>query len=405
MPTCSSMPYQPIAAPSPRRPEADEPTQRSLWQVFARRGLLLTLSAALTAVLTACGGGGGPLAATSTSAVASVAPLRFVATPNPNVFPLLLALARNPTLPAKLVPIADGSQIATQFSAGNGDALLAMTYTAAKQVITGKVPQLQLVQVNDWRGFWMISPQSAGITQFAQLVGKGVLVSGPTSGGQGGGPDLIFQAALRRAGQSIGNFKVCYLPVMQAAPMMAQQLPMNSNPACDPSFNVAPTAISLVEPAATGLVMQTRLPGSSANAPLARAFDIQTLFTGYTAWPQSQLPHGGVAVLSTVLNEPARLAETQMVLQAYSAAADEIMAARSNPQALQQVAQIISAGITTYYGSYGLSLPAPVIAAALTQQELVFRTDLSLTSIQSDLNAFLTEVVGSAPPTSFYRSL
>ncbi len=409
MPACRSIPHlrtEPFSRLEPGHAAAT-PCRRppSLGFGLTRCGLGLMLSAALTA----CGSGSAPVASASVPASTSttaVAALRLVATPNPNVFPLLLALARNPALPAKLVPIADGSEIDTQFAAGNGDALLAMTYTAAKKVISGKVPQLQLVQVNDWRGFWMIAPQSASVTQFSQLVGKGVLVSGPTSGGKGGGPDLIFQAALRRAGQSIGDFKVCYLPVMQAAPMMAQQLPMNSNPACDPSFNFAPTAISLVEPAATGLVMQTLLPtSSSANVPLARAIDIQSLFTGYTAWPQNQLPHGGVAVLSTVLDNPERLATTQVVLQAYSAAAAEIMAARSNPQALQQVAQIIAAGITTYYGAYGLSLPAPVIAAALAQQELVFRTDLPLAAIQGDLNAFLTEVVGSAPPASFYRSL
>ncbi len=366
----------------------------------------MLIALGLSALLGACGGGGAAKAATSASSASAQAqvPLRVVATPNPNVFPLLLAMANNPALPVVLQPVADSSGIDSAFAAGNTDAALAMTYTMAKKVITGKVPNLQLVQVNDWRGFWMVAPQSAGITSFAQLVGQGVLVSGPTSGGKGGGPDLIFQAALHRAGQSPADFKICYLPVMQAAPMMAQQLPMNSNPACDPSFNMPPAGISLVEPAATGLVMQTLMPMSGA-VPMTRAIDMQVLFTGYTAWPSSQLPHGGVGVLSTVLDDPSRSATAQVVLQAYRAAADAIMAARGDPQALQQIAQTISAGITTYYGQYGLSLPAPVIAASLAQQELVFRTDLTMAAIQPDLNTFLTEVIGSAPPASFYRSL
>jgi hypothetical protein len=46
-----------------------------------------------------------------------------------------------------------------------------------------------------------------------------------------------------------------------------------------------------------------------------------------------------------------------------------------------------------------------VIAASLAQQELVFRTDLTMAAIQPDLNTFLTEVIGSAPPATFYRSL
>lgn len=329
-------------------------------------------------------------------------PLRVVSTPNPNVFPLLLALARQPSLPVALVPIADGAQIDSSFSAGQGDALLAMTYTMAKKVTTGKVPDLQLLRVSLWRGFSELALSSASVTNFSQLLGKGLLVSGPTSGGKGGGPDLIFQAALRRAGYAFADFKVCYLPVMQAAPMLAEQQKMNSNPACDPSFDFAPVAISLVEPAATGMVMQTLMPTSSGAALLERAIDFQTLFTGYSAWPASQLPHGGLAVLGVVLDDPARQTTVHSVLQAYDAAVAEIAAA--TPAQRMQIAQIISAGITQYYGNLGLELPAPVIAAALSNKELVLRGDLKLASVQSDLNRFLTEVVGSAPPATFYRA-
>lgn len=374
----------------------------------------LFFAAAATSFLSACGGGNAPEIAitslkdrqpASTQPVAQpgLAPLRIVATPNPNVFALLLAMARQPALPVSLIPIGDGGQIDSTFAAGQGDALLAMTYTMAKKVVSGKVPDLQLLRVNLWRGFSELAPSAAGVTSFSQLVGKGLLVSGPTSGGKGGGPDLIFQAALKRAGYGVADFKVCYLPVMQAAPMMAEQQNMNSNAACDPSFNFPPAGISLVEPAATGMVMQTLMPSSANAVKLERAIDVQSLFTGYNAWPASQLPHGGLAVLGAVLDDPARQATLSAVLTAYDAAVREIAAASSLRQRME-IANIVSAGITKYYGNLGLALPAPVIAAALTRNELVVRSDLSLAAVQTDLNRFLTEVVGSPPPATFYRT-
>lgn len=86
-----------------------------------------------------------------------------------------------------------------------------MSYAAAQDVVTGKIPQLQLVNVD----FWLVAPKPAKITQFSQLVNQGVLISGPTAGGKGGAPDPIFQATAKRAGLTLDDFHLCYLPVMQ----------------------------------------------------------------------------------------------------------------------------------------------------------------------------------------------
>ena len=235
------------------------------------------------------------------AAQTNVTPLRVVSTPNPNVFPLLLAMKQNPQLPVSLVPVGTGSDIVNAFSSGQGDALLSMTYTAAQDVTSGKIPQLELVSVNFWRGFWILAPKSAQISQFSQLANDGVLIAGPTAGGKGGGPDLIFQAAARQAGMGASSFNLCYLPVMQAAPMMVQQQPMNSNSACASTDSMAPTGISLVEPAATGLVMQSKMSTASNAVAINKAIDVQTLFTDYNAWPHTELPHGGMSVLASVL--------------------------------------------------------------------------------------------------------
>lgn len=116
------------------------------------------------------------------------------------------------------------------------------------------------------------------------------------------------------------------------------------SPDCDPSFNFAPSAISLVEPAATGLVLQTLVQPVAGSVPLERAIDVETLFSGFTA---------------------------------YDAAVCEIVGA-STLRARGEVAQIISAGITRYYGNLGLALPAPVVAAAPMNNELLMRGELSL---------------------------
>lgn len=145
----------------------------------------------LLGTLTACGGGGADAGASAINATESTAgilavapssakPMRLVSTPNPNVFPLLLAKARNPSLPVQLLAVATGADIDTAFAAGDAEALLSMTYTAAQKVTSGKVPELQLAQSYFWRGFWQVSPSAAGVKGFADLVGKGVLVSQST---------------------------------------------------------------------------------------------------------------------------------------------------------------------------------------------------------------------------------
>ncbi len=335
---------------------------------------------------------------------AATAPLHIASTPNPNVFPLLLAMSNQPNLPVTLLPVGTAGDASTALSNGSANGLLAMTYTAAQMVTTGKVPDLKLVSVNFWDGFTVLAPQSAQIHSFYDLINHGVLIAGPTAGGKGGGPDLIFQAAARRAGLSAESFSLCYLPVMQAVPLLLNQTAMNSNPACNPADSSPATAISLVEPAATGLVLQSRMNPNTAGL-VQKVIPLQPLFSGYSAWPSDELPHGGLALRAGVLNAPDSRHTAQQVLGAYEAAADQIMAAKNHPLVLMRIAQQISQGITTYYGQYGLAIPAPVIFAALRSGDFRYRTDRPLPTIEPDLTAFLTEVVGSAPPSSFIQPL
>lgn len=321
--------------------------------------------------------------------------LRIAATPNPNIFPLLVALAEDPALPVEIVPVANGADIDAAFSDGKADALLAMTYTIADKVTAKKVPDLRLVFVGLWKGFSEVTYEQDHVKSFGDLQGKGLIVSGPAGGGKNGGPDLIFQAALKRSGMKMSDVHVCYLPVMEAVKQLNSHKPLNSNPQCDPALTMPASGISLVEPATTGIVMQ----GMMHMQGMERGFSFQPLFTGYTAWPEDQLPHGGFAVLGRVLDDPEKKLVFDQVLAAYKKSATEINQARAFRA--MRIAREISSGIKQYFQPYKLELPAPVVRIAMMQGNLLFRADAPDT-IQDDLNRFLTEVVGTAPPKNFY---
>ncbi len=319
--------------------------------------------------------------------------LRVAATPNPNIFPLLVAMAEDPALPVEIVPVANGADIDAAFSNGKADALLAMTYTIADKVTTRRIPDLRLVFVGLWKGFSEVTYRQDHIGNFGDLQGKGLIVSGPAGGGKDGGPDMIFQAALRRSGMKLSDFHVCYLPVMEAMKLLNSHSLLNSNPQCDPSLSMPASGISLVEPATTGMIMQGMMQG------MERGISFQPLFTGYTAWPEDQLPHGGFAALGSVLKDPEKRQVFEKVLAAYKRSAAEISQARAFRA--MRIAREISSGIKQYFQPYKLDLPAPVVRIAMMKGNLLFRADAS-PSIQGDLSRFLTEVVGTAPPDDFY---
>ncbi len=359
------------------------------------------LAAALCSSLLvlALSGFGDAAAATST-------PLRIVSTPNPNVFPLLVAMAETPDLPITLLPVSNASAIDTAFTADNAEGLLSMTYVAAKEVTQGTVPDLQLYAATFWRGFSELTLTSESAASFQDLAGKNLLVSGPLGSGENSGPDILFQAALRRSGistssytdtgnmRNFGIFDVFYVPMMQAVGDIINQTPLNNGASSQP-----PSAAFLAEPAATGLILKSL----TAGIPLKRAIDIQTLFTGYPRFPYGQLPLGGISVRAAVANDPSRAATVQRFVTAYLAASAELANAQRNPIEIAKLSGIISAGITQYYGSMGVSVPRMVVAAALVNGQLIYRSDLTLTQIQPDLNGWIHELLGTAPPASFYH--
>lgn len=324
--------------------------------------------------------------------------LRILASPNPNIFPLLVALADDPTLPVEIIPIANTAEIGVALEDEEADGLLSMTYTAAQKVTSGNVPDLRLVYVGLWKGFSEVTYKDEHIKSLGDLRGKGVIVAGPTGGGKDGAPDMIFQAALKRAGMTAADLNICYLPVMEAAKLLKAHAPLNSNPKCNAAFSFPASGISLVEPAASGMIMQGMMSFSSVSG-MERGVEFQPLFSGFTAWPADQLPHGGLSVMGRVLADPVQATNLARVLAAYKAAVDKMNHARGF--GLIGVSGDISEGIAHYFQKYQLDLPKMVVMAALRNGQLVFRSDVNA-SVQGDLNRFLTEVVGKSPPEKFY---
>jgi ABC-type nitrate/sulfonate/bicarbonate transport system substrate-binding protein len=192
------------------------------------------------------GAGLAGLAACARALPARAAPadaIGVVSPPNPHVFPLLLALARDPDLPVRLLPIAESRDADTLLQSGEASAMLAMSYIAAKKRMTGAVPDLTLYSLNFWRGFFQVAGED--VRTFADLRGQRLVVSGPIGNGQGGGGDIIFQAAARRAGLDPAiDFDVTYMPLAEGSAAVARG---------------EAAAITVPSPGSTGMVMRAEL--------------------------------------------------------------------------------------------------------------------------------------------------
>ena len=357
------------------------------------------------------------------ASVSALPPIRIVSTPNPAVLPLLLAMSRDPGLPVQLIPVSGGEGIDKALRSGAADGQISMTWVAAKEAAQGTVPDLTLVAVTFWRGFFELAPAAGQLSQLSALRGKNLLVSGPVGGGRDAGPDILFQATMKRAGYDLtryaddtanvdaggttlsvtrrvypsGDLRVYYLPAMDAAKVLTAQTPLG-NGDWDRSKPQPASGAFMAEPAATGIVLSGYLKGTH----LVRAIDVQKLFGSYHAWPEGELPLGGLSLRAAVLNDPARAAAAQRVTRAYERAAADIMAARGHPLKMARIVMVISKGVTTYYHQYGLSLPALVIAAAIHGGDLVYRSDLTVPQIRPDLVAFESELLAYPAPGSFY---
>lgn len=342
-----------------------------------RRNLILGGSAA---ALVACAGP-TPLPSAVPGAIG------LVTTPNPHVFPLLLAMILDPALPIRLLPVAEARDADALFASGDADAILAMTYMGAKKRMSGAIPDLRLHSVTTWRGFFEVAEE--GVSSFGDLRGKTVIVSGPVGSGRNGGGDVIFQAAARRQGiDPTHDLQVEYMPVAQGIERVAAG---------------QAAAITLPSPGNTGLVMRARmaqnpvtaammrvrLGRSGASVPLSSAIDFQRIFSGFRSFPEGQLPLGGLHVSERALGQQDKRTKLDRIAQAYARAADRLM---SEPG---RHAQAIASAFETRFAALGSGAPpGTLIASAVEQGDLVYRSDVALDTVRGDLSTWLRELIG-----------
>lgn len=317
-----------------------------------------------------------------------------VSPPNPHVFPLLLAMARDPDLPVRLLPIAESREADALLQSGEASAMLAMSYIAAKKRVTGAVPDLTLYSLNFWRGFFQVAGED--VRTFADLRGQRVVVSGPIGNGRGGGGDIIFQAAVRRAGlDPAADFDVAYMPFGEGSAAVARG---------------EAAAITAPSPGSTGMVMRAelarrpmmaamaRLRGVEAgpSVPLAAHIDIQRVFTGFATFPEGQLPLGGMAVTERALADADVRAKLERVRSAYAEAS--VLLTQNGGAHAEDVAALFQ----HYYAPLGAGgPPAMLLARSIEVGDLVYRGDMAPGDVRQDLIAWLAELNGQAPDPGF----
>ena len=316
--------------------------------------------------------------------------IRIVATPNPNVFPLLLALKRHPELPVTLIAVGDGKGIESAFAEQNADAVAAMTPTIASKVMSGSIPAMHIVAVSLWRGFTAIIVADETVHKLSDLRGKGFILSGPTTGGRGGGPELLFKAALARVGVKQSDIKLCYSPIKIGVQYLLQHTAQTGDPNCDADISTSISGILAVEPAVSGIIMMSHLPFKSKVTSVIK---IESIFSGFNSWPSDQLPLGGIGVRIATLEDKSRTEDLARLISKYYEAIDEINNARNNVITLSSISREISDEFEEKFINLNIKLPWIPLMSSLKEGDLRYRNDLSLKDTHHEIKLFLEEIL------------
>lgn len=316
---------------------------------------------------------------TVTINVRNVDPIGVASPPNPHVFPLMLALAEDDALPVTFFPITSGSQAAPLFDSGDADVLFVFTYIGAKQRLSGAIPDLKLVYPFMWRGFYEVT--EVGVTNFTHLIGETVAVAGPVGTSENGGGGLIFRAAAKR--QLVD-------PEVDLTVNYYQGIEAGS--AAVASGEAA--AIAVPAPATAGVIAL----GLSQGRSLEASIDYQAIFNGPTSFPdypsipEGFLPLGGAHATERALLTPGKHAAIELLLEVYADASTRLM---TDPTSH---ASTTASTYAQYYEPIGAPpAPAPALTAAILNSALIYRSDIPVADIQTDLGTWITEILEQDP--------
>lgn len=311
----------------------------------------------------------------------------IVSAPNPHVFPLLLAMSLDPDLPVRLLPVAESRESDALFASGDADAMLAMTYIGAQKRMSGAIPDLRVHSISTWRGFFQVVPE--GISNFDDLRGKTVIISGPVGSGKNGGGDIIFQAAARRQGiDPARDLHVEYMPSSQGIARVAAGLASGITLPSPGNTGVVMRSRMAQNPV-TGAIMRLRSGEQRKSVPLTSGIDFQNIFNGFASFPGGQLPIGGLHVSERALAQSEKRIKLDRVAQAYAKAVARLM---SDPASH---VGIISSLFESHFANVGGGAPpGMLITRSVEAGDLIYRSDVSIDAVRSDLTAWLTELIG-----------
>lgn len=308
--------------------------------------------------------------------------LTVVSPPNPHVFPLLLALHKNPRLPVNLLPVGTSGDVRSALATGGAQAALLMTYMAPK-VGAGAGKALEPQLITTWRGFFQIGTRE--FSRLADLKGQVMVISGPVGSGRGGGGDLIFRALCRREGLNPDtDFRLTYLPVAEGSRLIAEG---------------KAASIALPSPASSGMLMRAMIAqrpmmrmmaeqrmGMKINSvPLYQGVDYQAAFGDLPGVSPGELPLGGLYAAPE-----ADAASLGALTEALAEAIHDLAAAP------QSHVETVLAQLRKYYAAQHVpGMPAMLLERAIADGDLVYRAERPGGALASGLSAFLSEVAES----------
>ena len=219
-------------------------------------------------------------------------------------------------------------------------------------------------------------------------------VSGPLGSGRNGPPNRLLAAALRNGGVDRAKVATCFAPVKEASAALVS----GGSLTCDAAPPSSPHAILVAEPAASGIILMSKMKG---GARLTKAVDLQTSFGPSGSWPRGQLPLGGLSCSRDLERDPDGAEAARALVAAYERGAATIEAAAGRMLRAMRAARTIASGIDRHFGAFGLDLPAPVVFSALRSGDLVFRGGARAPALVADTRRFLANVIGSPVPDDF----
>ena len=322
--------------------------------MLTRRGLVLSGSAFSVAVA------GGLAHAQSSPKVTIASP------PNPHVFPLLLAMHLDPSLPVTLRPVTESKDADALLASGEAQGVLAMSYIGARKRLTGAAPDLRFVAPGYWRGFFQVCNGEVG--SLGDLAGKDIVISGPAAPGRGGGGDVLFRAVARLAGLDPDrDFRIRYLPMLEGV---------------DAILKKEAIAITLPSPGSTGLMT---LLGTSGAASI---IDLQTAFDGDSTFGKGQLPLGGLHLTERAMRDKQLAPVLARLEQGYLAAGESLMRDPSSQ------APIVAKAFQQAFQSIGAPQPMPgVLIRAIASGDLVFGPGPGLGAVRAGTISWLERVL------------